>query len=169
MTLNGYLSNATKNNISPRQAYNMLISEFRKGNINYPRTDGENHAPLVVLQPAYINPQVKKWIETEIKYDIQDLDDQNYLVKGDPFILNEFLKLSTPATIVNDYERACISKYEIETNKYVGIEHNLYEKELMDERVELNSFSFEEIILEAVSFELEIPENELEISIRNHF
>jgi len=169
MTLNRYLSNATQSNISPRQAYNMLISEFRKGNINYPRTDSENHAPLMVLQPLYINPQVKTWIETPIEYNVVDIDNKNIIVNGDPFILNEFLKLSTPSSIVNDYEKCCTLKFDNEENKYIGIEHNQYEKELYDKKIELVNFSFEEIILEAVSFELEIPEHELKISIADSF
>ena len=48
-TLNRYLSNATKKGISAQQSYDNLISEFRKGNVGYPRTDGVNHAPLRVL------------------------------------------------------------------------------------------------------------------------
>lgn len=163
-TLNSYLSNAKGSGISPKQSYDMLINEFRKGNISYPRTDGENHLPLRVIRPIQIHPYVKDWIEKEPKVEIEDYNNDFYLVKGDVFMLNEYLKLSTPATIINDYEKCCRLNYKSEENKYVGLEHYLLEKDMQNEKIALNEFSFEDIIKEAVAYELDMDQNDLEIN-----
>ena len=163
MTLNKYLSNATNSGISARQSYDMLVNEFRKGNISYPRSDGKNHLPIKILNERDINPYVKKWIEQTPQIEIKEFDENNVIVKGDFFILNEYLKLSTPATIVNDYEKCCRLNYKEENNKYIGLEHNQYENDLAFEKIELNEFSFEDILLDAVAFELDINQEELEI------
>lgn len=163
-TLNSYLSNAKGSGISPKQSYDMLINEFRKGNISYPRTDGENHSPLRVIRQMFIHPHVKDWIETKPTFELKDYNDEFYLLKGDPFILNEYLKLSTPATIINDYEKCCRLNYKVEENKYIGLEHYSFEQEMQNEKIELLEFSFEDIIKEAVAFELEVNEEELEIN-----
>ena len=107
MTLNKYLSNSTSSGISAKQSYDMLVNEFRKGNISYPRSDGKNHLPIEILQPSLINHQVKNWLEKEPTFEVQEVDQDNIMVRGDFFILNEYLKLSTPATIVTDYEKCC--------------------------------------------------------------
>ena len=67
-TLNRYLSNATKKGISAQQSYDNLISEFRKGNVSYPRTDGKNHAPLKVLDENNIKIGYIDSITVDINY-----------------------------------------------------------------------------------------------------
>ena len=163
MTLNKYLSNSTSSGISAKQSYDMLVNEFRKGNISYPRSDGKNHLPIEILQPSLINHQVKNWLEKEPTFEVQEVDQDNIMVRGDFFILNEYLKLSTPATIVTDYEKCCRLNYKKEENKYIGLEHNIYEQDMYNERIPLQNFSFEDILLDAVAFELDIPLEELEI------
>lgn len=164
MTLNKYLSNATSSGISAKQSYDMLVSEFRKGNISYPRSDGKNHLPIKILNENAINKQVKNWLEKTPNFEIKEYDNDNMIISGDYFILNEYLKLSTPATVVNDYDKCCRLKYKEEENKYIGLEHNHYENELANEKIELTNFSFEDIILDAVAFELDIPQEQLEIN-----
>lgn len=163
MTLNKYLSNSKQNGISARQSYDMLVNEFRKGNISYPRSDGKNHLPIKILNDRDINPYVKKWLLQEPQIEIKEFDENNVIVRGDIFILNEYLKLSTPATIITDYEKCCKLNYKVEDNKYIGLEHNQYENELAFEKIELNEFSFEDILLDAVAFELDVNQEDLEI------
>lgn len=163
MTLNRYLSNSTSSGITARQSYDMLVNEFRKGNISYPRSDGKNHLPIKILKPNNINKQVQKWIEQTPKFEIVDFDRDNVMVKGDFFILNEFMGLSTPATIVNDYEKCSRIKYKKEENPYIGLEHNQFQQELINEKIELYDFSFEDILADAIAFELDIVKDEIEI------
>lgn len=163
MTLNKYLSNSKQSGISARQSYDMLVNEFRKGNISYPRSDGKNHLPIKILNDRDINPYVKKWLLQEPEIEIKEFDENNVIVRGDIFILNEYLKLSTPATIITDYEKCCKLNYKVEDNKYIGLEHNQYENELAFEKIELNEFSFEDILLDAVAFELDVNQEDLEI------
>lgn len=123
-----------------------------------------NHLPLRVIRPIQIHPYVKDWIEQEPKVEIEDYNNDFYLVKGDVFMLNEYLKLSTPATIINDYEKCCRLNYKLEENKYVGLEHHFLEQDMQNEKIALNEFSFEEIIKEAVAYERDMDQNDLEIN-----
>lgn len=163
-TLNRYLSNATKKGISAQQSYDNLISEFRKGNVSYPRTDGKNHAPLKVLDENNINRYVKTNIESEPVIEIQDLGD-SILVKADPFILNEYLKLSTPATLVNDYQKCNrLNTYKKDEDLLIGLKHYQYEQSLINNQVELTEFNLQDLILDTVSNELAIEKEDLEIN-----
>ncbi len=161
-TLNRYLSNATSKGITAQQSYDKLISEFRKGNVGYPRTDGVNHAPLRVLGED-VDRTIKNNIEEEPNIEVEDFGDY-ILVKADPFILNEYLKLSTPATIVNDYEKCNRKTYEKDEDLLIGLKHSQVEKSLMNNYIFLDNFNFNEIILDTISDELDINKDELEIN-----
>lgn len=161
MTTHRYLSNASKAGYSPKVAYGMLLQEFKKGTVSYPRTDGHNHAPLVILEQKVDN-RVRKFITTEPDFTVEDLG-EHIFVNGDFFILNEYLKLSTPATILKDYESAHQKNYSIEENKYIGINYFEEEQRLAKNRVELKDFSFSNVLLEILSDEMRIPEEEIEV------
>lgn len=162
-TLNRYLSNSSAKGISPQQSYDNLVSEFRKGNVSYPRTDGKNHSPLRVLDNDNINKYIQSNIETEPKFEVEDLGDY-ILVRGDPFILNEYLKLSTPATVVNDYNKCNRLEYNSQNEDlFIGLKHAQHELSLANNQIELLEFNFNDLILDTISEELGVDKNEVEI------
>ena len=165
MTLNKYLSNSKQNGISARQSYDMLVNEFRKGNISYPRSDGKNHLPIKILNDRDINPYVKKWLLQEPEIEIKEFDENNVIVRGDIFILNEYLKLSTPATLVNDYQKCNrLNTYKENEDLLIGLKYYQYEQSLINNQVELTEFNLQDLILDTVSNELAIEKDELEIN-----
>lgn len=134
-------------------AYNDLLANFAKGATSYPRSDGKNHASLSVLDQR-CDKRVKEWIEQTPNFELKSDSDPDFIViSGDPFVLNYYLKLSTPGSLLSDYMKLGsiksqrVDKKKDFNNHTIGLKAARVEERLKQVEVELDdSFTLESLV-----------------------
>jgi len=102
MTYGKYITNASFNGVSVSGADKKLIEEWEKKSISYPRSDGINHSPIIVLNHKKINPEVKQLLEFDL-----NIVKKSYkkVTEHTIYFISEYLNLSTPAALIDDVKK----------------------------------------------------------------
>jgi len=103
MTYGQYITNASTLNININNAHDSLITEWGKGSISYPRTNGVNHPPLTVKNFSKINKEVLHLLNFNIEKVKKSYKKVN---KDTIYYIVEQLQLSSPSSLINDIAKA---------------------------------------------------------------
>jgi len=111
-----YCSSSNRLGFNVKDAFNKLTEEFMKGYVTYPRSDGEGHGEIKILNPGAISNEIKDIFKTP-----PILKKEKGYVTGDVYTLAGELYLSTPASLVNDVEVAKKTNPPQKADIYIGI------------------------------------------------
>jgi hypothetical protein len=111
-----YCSSANRLGFDVKKAFNKLTEEFTKGYVTYPRSDGEGHGEIKILNPGAVSDEIKNIFRTP-----PILKRERESVTGDVYTLAGELYLSTPASLVGDVELAKKTEPPQKADIYIGI------------------------------------------------
>lgn len=111
-----YCSSANKLGYDVKESFNKLTDEFMKGHVTYPRTDGIGHGEIKILDSHSISDDIKAIFQTS-----PVLKKEPKFVIGDVYTLAGELYLSTPASLIEDIEKAKKIESPEKIDLYIGI------------------------------------------------